>query len=127
MNIIDIGIILFILSFIIVGAKQGLIKGGVSLVGLIVIFIISYTFKDEIGNFLCKYLPFFNFSGNIEGLVSLNILIYQLAAFLIIYTVLIGLYTIIMTVSGWIQKLINKTVLLKLPSAISFNAPIYPS
>lgn len=118
MNIIDIGIILFILSFIIVGSKQGLIKGGVSLVGLIVIFIISYTFKDEIGNFLCKYLPFFNFSGNIEGLVSLNILIYQLAAFLIIYTVLIGLYTIIMTVSGWIQKLINKTVLLKLPSAI---------
>lgn len=118
MNIIDIGIILFIVSFIIVGAKQGLIKSAVSLIGLIAIFIISYTFKDEIGNFLCKYLPFFNFSGNLKGLVSLNILIYQLSAFLIIYAVLMGLYTIIMTVSGWLQKLVNATVLLKLPSAV---------
>lgn len=118
MGIIDIGIILFILCFIIVGAKQGLIKSAVSLVGLIVVFVISYTFKEQIGNFLCKYLPFFNFSGNLEGLVSLNILIYQLAGFFIICAVLMGIYTIVMTLSGWLQKLVNMTILLKLPSAI---------
>lgn len=118
MNIVDIAIILLILSFVVVGAKQGLIKSAVSLVGLIVIFIISYLFKEQIGNFLCKYLPFFNFSGNIEGLVSLNILIYQLAGFLIIYGVLMGLYAIVMALTGWIQKLVNMTILLKLPSSI---------
>lgn len=118
MSIVDIGIILFILCFIIVGAKQGLIKSGVSLVALIVVFVISYVFKEHIGNFLCKYLPFFNFSGNIEGLVSLNILIYQLAGFFIILAVLMGIYTIVMTLSGWIQKLVNMTILLKLPSSI---------
>ena len=59
MNIIDIGIILVILCFVIIRAKQGLIKSGVSLVGTIIIFAISYTFKEQIGNFLCKYLPFF--------------------------------------------------------------------
>ena len=69
MSIIDIGIILFILCFILIGAKQGLIKTGVSLVALVIIFVISYVFKEHIGNFLCKYLPFFNFSGNIKGLV----------------------------------------------------------
>lgn len=118
MSIIDIGIILFILCFILVGAKQGLIKTGVSLVVLVIIFVISYVFKEHIGNFLCKYLPFFNFSGNIKGLVSLNILIYQLAGFFIILGVLMGVYTIIMTLTGWIQKLVNMTILLKLPSSI---------
>ena len=118
MSIIDIGIILFILCFILIGAKQGLIKPGVSLVALVIIFVISYVFKEHIGNFLCKYLPFFNFSGNIKGLVSLNILIYQLAGFLIILAVLMGVYTIIMTLTGWIQKLVNMTILLKLPSSI---------
>lgn len=118
MSIIDIGIILFILCFILIGAKQGLIKTGVSLVVLVIIFVISYVFKEHIGNFLCKYLPFFNFSGNIKGLVSLNILIYQLAGFFIILGVLMGVYTIIMTLTGWIQKLVNMTILLKLPSSI---------
>lgn len=118
MSIIDIGIILFILCFIVIGAKQGLIKTGVSLVALVIIFVISYVFKEHIGNFLCKYLPFFNFSGNIKGLVSLNILIYQLAGFFIILGVLMGVYTIIMTLTGWIQKLVNMTILLKLPSSI---------
>lgn len=118
MSIIDIGIILFILCFILIGAKQGLIKTGVSLVALVIIFVISYVFKEHIGNFLCKYLPFFNFSGNIKGLVSLNILIYQLAGFFIVLGVLMGVYTIIMTLTGWIQKLVNMTILLKLPSSI---------
>lgn len=118
MNIIDIGIILVILCFVIIGAKQGLIKSGVSLVGTIIIFAISYTFKEQIGNFLCKYLPFFEFSGNLEGLVSLNILIYQLVGFIIIYGILMSIYTIVMTISGLLQKLINMTILLKLPSSI---------
>lgn len=118
MNVIDIGIILFILTAMIVGAKKGLIKSAVSLVGIILVFIISYIFKEEIGNFLCKYLPFFNFSGQIEGLVSLNILIYQVIGFLLVFFVLMSLYTIIMTLSGWLQKLVNMTILLKLPSAI---------
>lgn len=118
MNILDIGIILLIVCFAITGAKKGLIKSCVSLVGIILVFIISYTFKEQIGNLLCKYLPFFNFSGNLEGLVSLNILIYQLIGFLIIYSILMGIYAIILKVSGWLQKLVNMTIILKLPSAI---------
>lgn len=118
MSIIDIGIILFILCFIIVSAKQGLIKSAVSLAGFVVIFVIAYTFKEQIGNFLCKYLPFFEFSGNLKGLVSLNILMYQLVGFFMICTVLFAIYSVIMTISGWLQKLVNMTILLKLPSAI---------
>ena len=77
------------------------------------------TFKEEIGNTLCKYLPFFNFSGNIEGLVSLNILIYQMIAFFIILCILYTIYQIVLKLSGWLQKLVNLTIILKLPSKIA--------
>ena len=75
MSIVDIGIILALILFPIIGWMRGVIKETVSLVGLIAVFIISYTFKEEIGNTLCKFLPFISFGGNIKGLVSLNILI----------------------------------------------------
>lgn len=118
MTIIDIGIILVLIIFAIAGWKNGVIKEAVSFVGLILIFVIAYTFKEELGNVMCKFLPFFEFSGNIEGLVSLNILIYQLIAFLIIYSVLYAVYKIVLKLSGALQKLVNITIILYLPSKI---------
>lgn len=118
MTIIDIGIILVLIIFTIAGWKNGVIKEAVSLVGLILIFIIAYTFKDELGNTLCKFLPFFEFSGNIKGLVSLNILIYQMIGFLVIYSVLYTIYQIVLKLSGVLQKLVNLTIILALPSKI---------
>ena len=119
MTIIDIVVILVLIMFAIVGWKNGVIKEVVSLAGLVLIFVIAYTFKEEIGNTLCKYLPFFNFSGNIEGLVSLNILIYQMIAFFIILCILYTIYQIVLKLSGWLQKLVNLTIILKLPSKIA--------
>ncbi len=119
MNIFDIGIILFMIIFIIVGAKQGLIKSAISLVGIILVFAIAFYLKEPVGNFLCKYLPFFNFSGNLEGLVSINILIYQLLAFIIILALLLTIYGAATTISGVVQKIVNATIILKIPSAIA--------
>lgn len=119
MTIIDIVVILVLIMFAIVGWKNGVIKEVVSLAGLVLIFVIAYTFKEEIGNTLCKYLPFFNFSGSIEGLVSLNILIYQMIAFFIILCILYTIYQIVLKLSGWLQKLVNLTIILKLPSKLA--------
>ena len=116
MNIFDIGIILLLIMFAIVGWKQGIIKEAISLVGLIIIFIVAFTFKEEIGNVLCKYLPFFEFSGNLKGLVSLNILIYQMFGFIMIYSVLYAIYQIVLKISGIFQKIINWTLILAFPS-----------
>lgn len=118
MNIFDIIIVVILIMFAIVGWKQGIIKEAVSFIGLIVIFIIAFTFKEEIGNLLCKYLPFFSFKGNIEGLVSLNILIYQMIGFIVIYSVLYGVYQIILKISGVFQKIVNWTIVLAFPSKI---------
>lgn len=116
--VFDIGIVLFIAIFAIAGAKQGVIKGAVSLVGIIIVFLVAFQLKDQFGNFLCKYFPFFTFKGELEGLVSINILIYQLLAFIIIIVLLLSVYGILTTVSGLLQKLVNATIILKLPSAI---------
>ena len=118
MNVFDIGIMLFIAIFAIAGAKQGLIKSAISLVGIIAVFLIAFYLKNPFGNFLCKYFPFFKFTGELEGLVSINILIYQLLAFIIILVLLLSVYGILTSVSGLIQKLVNATIILKLPSAI---------
>ena len=45
-------------------------------------------------------------------------MIYQLLAFIIILVLLLSVYGILTSVSGLIQKLVNATIILKLPSAI---------
>lgn len=118
MNIIDLIIILFILMFVLAGFKNGVIKEAVSLVGLIAIFVISFKFKEQIGNVLCKYLPFFHFSGRIEGLVSLNVLIYQLVGLFAVASILLGIYSILLKITGLFQKLVNLSFVLAIPSKI---------
>lgn len=118
MNILDIGIVLILIMSAIVGFKRGAIKEIVSLVGIIIVFIVAFAFKGVLGNVLCKWLPFFNFAGNLEGVTVLNILLYQLIAFLIIYSLLFSVYMIVMKISGIVQKIVHMTVILWLPSKL---------
>lgn len=118
MNILDIVIVLILIMSAIIGFKRGAIKEIVSLVGIIVVFIVSFSLKGVLGNILCKWLPFFNFAGNLEGVTVLNILLYQLIAFLIIYSLLFSIYMIIVKISGVVQKIIHMTIILWLPSKL---------
>ncbi len=118
MNIFDIIVILFILMFSITGFKRGVIKEGVSFIGILIVFFISYTFKGTIGNLLCKILPFLTFSGQIKGLISLNIIIYQLVGFIILFSLLLTIYHVILFASKIVQKLLNLTLIFIIPSKI---------
>lgn len=117
-NILDVAIILILIMSAIVGFKRGAIKEIVSLVGIIIVFIVAFSLKGVLGNVLCKWLPFFNFAGNLEGVTVLNILLYQLIAFLIIYSLLFSIYMIVMKISGIVQKIVHMTVILWLPSKL---------
>ena len=119
MTAIDIVIILLLVMFGVVGWKQGVIKEAVQFIGMIIILVISFIFKGELGNLFCKWLPFFNFNGSpIEGMTTLNILLYQILGFVIIFTVLYAIYNIILKISGIFQKLVNWTIILLIPSKI---------
>lgn len=119
MNVIDIGIILIVIMFLIVGFKNGVIKELASLIGMVLVFGISYIFKGVLGNFLCTICPFIEFnSGPLKGLVTMNILIYQVIAFLLLFVILLSIYELIIGFSKVIQKIINMTIILIIPSKL---------
>lgn len=118
LNVFDIGIILLLVMFIIVGFKNGAIRELFALVGIIVVFVLSYALKGILGNILCIVLPFFKITGVVEGLSVMNILLYQAIAFMIVFAILLTLYEILLKVSKFIQKIVNLTIILILPSKI---------
>lgn len=118
LNVFDIGIILLLVMFIIVGFKNGAIRELFALVGIVVVFVLSYSLKGILGNILCIVLPFFKITGVVEGLSVMNILLYQAIAFMIVFAILLTLYEILLKVSKFIQKIVNLTIILILPSKI---------
>lgn len=119
MGIIDILIFVIILAFVIVGYKQGVVRELIQLIGVILMFYISYLIKNPVGNFLCSVFPFFKFTGSISGLVTLNILMYQIIAFILVFSILLTLYMFILKISKILQKVVNMTILLWWPSKVT--------
>ena len=85
-SIVDILIIVFLLLGTYAGWRKGLIKSLVNFVGLIAVVILSFYLKTYIANFLIDKLPFFNFAG-FDGLSSVNILVYNVIAFIFGYRI----------------------------------------
>lgn len=118
MNLADFFVIFTILMGAIYGFKRGAIKGAVKLIGLVSIVIISYAYKGVIANFLIKYLPFFNFGGKLDGLYSLNFIVYNVLSFIVIFILLYCVLNIIIEISGFIDKLVKLTIIFELPNKI---------
>ena len=118
LNIFDLGIILLLIMFLIVGFKNGVIREAFALIGIIAVFILSFVFKGLLGNLMCIILPFFKLSGVIEGFSVINILIYQIIAFMLVFAILLTIYEIFLKISKFIQKLVNLTIILILPSKL---------
>ena len=114
MNIFSIIIVLLIIASGVMGLKKGFLKESVVFIGTILVYILSFLLKDKIGLVLCKWFPFFSF----DGLQTLNILVYQLIAFIFIATILFSVATIIFKLTGIVQKLVDITIILTLPSKI---------
>ena len=96
MNIFDVAIILLLISGMVVGFKRGFSKELVISVGFILIVILAFILKNPISVFLYEHLPFFRFAGIIKGVTALNIILYEIFAFLIVLSILtIGLKLLI--------------------------------
>lgn len=118
MNIVDIIIILLILLAGVVGLKRGALKELVMLIGTILVYVIAFNIKNPLANFMMRFFPFFNFLGKIEDLTVLNIVLYQALAFAILAGILLAIFNIIIKTTGIIQKIIDLTLILTLPSKI---------
>ena len=119
LNIFDVGIILMFIMFFIVGWKNGVIKELVGFIGMIVVFIISFLLKGVVGNILCILLPFTKFGGYIKGFTVLNIFLYQALGFFLVFSLLLALFRLILKISKVLQKIVNYTIVLLIPSKIA--------
>lgn len=118
MNIVDVVIIMGLLLGGVTGLKNGFFRQSVVLVGAILCFVLAWFFKDFIANFLSFTLPFFNFAGPFEGLTSLNIVMYQLVAFMLLLFLFSAILTVIIRMTGVFEKILNITIILGIPSKI---------
>lgn len=118
MNIVDIVIIIFILLGGFIGFKQGFTKSLVNCVGYIVIIIVAFLLKNPVSEFMMLHLPFFDFFGIIKGLSVLNIAVYEVLAFLLIFGLLLIGLKFLMIATSVFETLLKFTIILGLPSKI---------
>ena len=76
-NLIDAIILLIILLGGVIGFKEGVIKKLTSVIGLIIVVILSFTLKNYLSVFFYENLPFFDLWGVFKGIQVLNILFYE--------------------------------------------------
>lgn len=118
MNIVDAIIILLILACGVTGFKRGVLKQTVSTVGFIIVVILAFYLKNPIAEFLSLHLPFFTFGGNLANVASINIILYQLISFILVIMVLEVVLSILIKVTGVIEKILKFTIILGIPSKV---------
>ena len=118
MSIVDIFIIVFILIGGLLGLKRGAVKEFISAIGFFVIVVLSFLLKNPLSVIFYENLPFFKFGGIFKGVTALNIALYELIAFLVVALVLTFIWKLVEYASNIMQKIINMTILLGLPSKI---------
>ncbi len=117
-GLIDAIILLFILLGGLVGFKEGVIKKLTSVVGLLVVIILSFVLKNSLSVFFYENLPFLDLWGVFKGIQVLNIIFYEMLAFLIIASVLMLVYRVLLGITGLIERVLEATVILSIPSKI---------
>ena len=118
MNIIDIIIILFLILGAYIGFKQGFTKSLVSFLGILFVTIIAYFLKNPVSEFLMSFCPFFNFAGIIKGVTVLNIAIYEIIAFILVFSILMFVLRLLFLATGILETILKFTIVLGIPSKI---------
>ena len=118
MNIIDAIIILFFISGAVVGFKRGVIHETVSAISFFASVILAFMFKNVISVFLYQHLPFFKFGGVIKGVTVLNIVLYEVLAFMLALAIFIVIFRILIALTKVIEKFLKFTIILGIPSKL---------
>lgn len=118
LSITSIIIILFILLGGVIGFKEGVIKKTTSIVGLVLVVILSFVLKNYLSVFFYENLPFIDFWGVFKGIQVLNVIFYEMIAFLLIASVLMIVYKVIIALTGLIETILKATIILSIPSKI---------
>lgn len=118
MNVVDIAILIALLMGAIIGFKAGVIKKTADFLGTFLIVILAFYLKNDLSVLMYENLPFFNFGGFIKGIEALNILLYEILAFVIVFIALLFILKLVLMLTGLIEKILKATVILSIPSKL---------
>lgn len=118
MNVVDVVIVVLLILGGVAGFKAGVIKKLTDFLGMFAVVILAFYLKNYISVIMYENLPFFNFFGLINGINALNILLYEVIAFLVVFVLLLFVLKVILLATGLIEKILNATVILSIPSKI---------
>ena len=112
---VDATIVISLIIGALFGFKKGIIKGIVSLGLLIVAIIAAWFLKNPIAAIMYTKLPFISFTSSTS---IINIIIYEMIAFLIIAIILLLIVKLIMFFTGLIDKILSLTKVMGFASRI---------
>lgn len=118
MNVVDVIIIALLVVGGVAGFKAGVIKKLTDFIGMFVVIILAFYLKNYISVIMYENLPFFNFFGLINGIDALNILLYEVIAFLVIFIALLFVLKVVLMLTGLVEKILKATVILSIPSKL---------
>lgn len=118
MNVVDVIIIALLILGGVAGFKAGVIKKITDFIGMFVVIILAFYLKNYISVIMYENLPFFNFFGLINGIDALNILLYEVIAFLVIFIALLFVLKVVLMLTGLVEKILKATVILSIPSKL---------
>ena len=98
-NVIDVVIILMILLAGVVGFVRGFFKELVMTIGYFILVIVSFWIKTPIGEFLAENLPFLTFGKKLIYMPVVNIIFYQMIAFIIVFAILAIIFNVVLLTS----------------------------
>ena len=110
MNLVDIFFLLVILVCGLIGLKRGFFKELVLTVGYIVLLIVSYKLITPTTNLIISLVK--------VGNNPINLLVYQIIAFLIVFLILSVIFQLIIFLTNILEKLLNITIVLGIFSKI---------
>lgn len=118
MNMLDIIIVIIVLFGALIGFKRGIIKQGLVTIGIVVVLVLSFVLKNSISSFMYKNFPFLSFNGLYENISVLNILLYEVVAFALVFSILATILLILIRISKSFDKILKLTLLFSLPSRV---------
>ncbi len=118
MNIIDVVIILLLAMGFVIGMKKGFTRQLVDTVGTIAVIVLAFLLKGFVSPLFYHYFPVFQFSGEFEGITSLNFLLYEVLAFLLLFLIFSSILKILKSTTKTFEKILKMTIVLGIPSKI---------
>lgn len=116
--VISIIVILVLVSDIIAGYKKGFLENTIKFLRVVISMLIAYLFKGPLSSYLYLNYPFFNLDGIFKGVSSVNILIYEVIAFFVLYIIVSLILKIICDILKLEERLLRLISFIGVPNKI---------